>query len=92
MKKKKTEKAVALVYDKKSADAPQVLASGRGKIAEKIIETAREAGIHITEDPDLLELLASVPVGHEIPEDLYRAVAEILAFVYRINGQYQAPT
>lgn len=90
MKQKKTEKAIALVYDKKSADAPEVVASGRGKIAEKIIEKAREAGIYIKEDPDLLELLANVPVGHEIPEDLYRAVAEVLAFVYRINGQYKA--
>ena len=90
MKKKKTEKAIALVYDNSSADAPEVVASGRGKIAEKIIETAREAGIFIKEDPDLLELLANVPVGHEIPEELYRAVAEVLAFVYRVNNQYQA--
>lgn len=88
--KRHLEKAVALIYDKERGDAPQVVASGQGFIAEKIIETAREAGIHIMEDPDLLELLAKVPVGEEIPAELYQAVAEVLAFVYKINGQYRA--
>ena len=86
---KKTEQAVALVYDKAKAAAPQVVASGKGKIAEKIIETARESGVYITEDPDLLELLAKVPTGEVIPVELYQAVAEILSFVYRINNKYQ---
>ena len=88
-KLKKTEQAVALVYDKARATAPQVVASGKGKIAEKIIETARESGVYIKEDPDLLELLAKVPTGEVIPVELYQAVAEILAFVYRINNKYQ---
>jgi len=88
---KKIEKAVALLYDKEKASAPQVVASGKGKIAEKIIELAREAGVHIQEDPDLIELLAKIPVGEEIPTELYQAVAEILAFVYQLNGKYQSP-
>jgi flagellar biosynthesis protein len=88
-KRKKTERAVALVYDKTNAAAPQVVARGKGKIAEKIIETARESGVYIKEDPDLLELLAKVPTGEVIPVELYQAVAEILAFVYRVNNKYQ---
>jgi flagellar biosynthesis protein len=88
-KGKKTERAVALLYDKTRAPAPQVVASGKGKIAEKILETARQAGIYIKEDPDLLELLAKVPTGEVIPVELYQAVAQILAFVYRVNNEYQ---
>ena len=91
-KDKKTERAVALVYDKTKAAAPKVAASGKGKIAEKIIATARESGVHIKEDPDLLELLAKVPTGEVIPVELYQAVAEILAFVYRLNNKYQEQT
>ena len=86
---KKTERAVALLYDKTRAPAPQVVASGKGKIAEKILETARQAGIYIKEDPDMLELLAQVPTGEVIPVELYQAVAQILAFVYRVNNEYQ---
>jgi flagellar biosynthesis protein len=89
MTDKQVEQAVAILYDKSRANAPQVVASGKGKIAEKIIETARASGIYIKEDPDLLELLAKVPVGDIIPVELYQAMAEVLAFVYRINAKYQ---
>jgi flagellar biosynthesis protein len=88
-KRKKTERAVALVYDKTRTAAPQVVARGKGKIAEKIIKTAKESGVYIKEDPDLLELLAKVPTGEVISVELYQAVAEILAFVYRVNNKYQ---
>jgi len=83
----KPKKAVALKYDNESGAAPVVVASGQGDIAERIIELAQEAGLHITTDPDLSELLAQIPIGHEIPEELYQAVAEVLAYVYRLNGQ-----
>ncbi len=86
---KPVEKAVALLYDRKRGAAPQVAASGRGSVAEKIVETARKAGVEVVEDRDLLELLARVPVGQEIPLELYQAVAEILAFVYRVNNRYR---
>jgi flagellar biosynthesis protein len=66
----KKQKAVALRYDETKSDAPQILASGSGLVAETIIERAREAGIHIQEDADLVELLAKVPVGEEIPPEL----------------------
>ena len=75
------KKAVALQYDRERAPAPRVVASGQGEVAARILETAREAGLPIREDPDLLEVLARVPVGTEIPPELYQAVAEILAFV-----------
>lgn len=84
------KQAVALIYDEKSSGrAPKVLASGKGFVAEKIIETAREAGIHIHEDPNLIEILAKVPVGEEIPVELYQTVAEVLAFVYRVNERFK---
>ncbi len=62
-----------------------MVASGKGLVADKIIAAAREAGIHIQEDANLVELLAKVPIGAEIPTELYQTVAEVLAFVYRIN-------
>jgi flagellar biosynthesis protein len=82
-------KAVAIVYDEKESAAPKVVASGKGVIAEKIIATAREAGIHIQEDANLVEILAKVPLGEEIPVELYQTVAEILAFVYRVNEKFK---
>jgi len=88
MEKKGLSKAVAILYDDEKGAAPQVTASGKGKIAEKIIETAREAGVHIQEDPDLVELLSKVPIGDEIPVELYQTVAEVLAFVYQVNKKY----
>lgn len=87
MAEEKIKKAVALKYDSDSANAPVIVASGQGEIAQRIIEIAREAGLHITSDPTLSELLAKVPVGHEIPEELYQAVAEVLAYVYRLNNR-----
>ncbi len=88
-KRNQITKAVALVYDEKESRTPKVVAGGQGTIAEKIIETAREAGIHIQEDPNLVELLSKIPVGDDIPVELYQTVAEILAFVYQINEKFK---
>jgi flagellar biosynthesis protein len=90
MKEKKTkinEKtiAAAIKYDSATANAPKVTARGRGFIADKIIEKAQEFGIPIKNDPDLVQILSKLDVGTEIPVELYRAVAEILAFVYSLN-------
>ncbi len=82
-------KAVAIVYDEKQSAAPRVVASGKGIVAEKIIATAREAGIHIQEDPNLVEILAKIPLGTEIPVELYKTVAEVLAFVYQVNNKFK---
>jgi flagellar biosynthesis protein len=88
-KTSKVKKAVALLYDRHIANAPQVKASGQGKIAEKIIEIAQQSGIPLYEDPDLVEVLSKIPIEEEIPPDLYKTVAEVLAFVYRVNKGYQ---
>lgn len=85
----KIKKATALRYEGTGGSAPVVVASGRGEVAARIIEKAHEAGVQIVEDADLIEILSQVPIGEEIPEQLYRAVAEILAFVYRMNGRYK---
>lgn len=79
--------AAALQYDAQIHSAPRVTASGKGAIAEKIIELAREQGIPIKNDPDLIQVLSKLKVGSEIPVELYRAVAEILAFVYSLNEE-----
>lgn len=86
---KPIEKAVAILYDESKGSAPKVVASGKGIVAEKIIETARAAGIHIQEDPNLVELLAKIPIGNEIPVELYQTIAEVLAFVYQINEKFK---
>ena len=86
---KAPKKAVALLYDQKKSEAPRVVATGSHLIAEKIIATAKEAGVVIKEDKDLVELLAKVPLGEEIPNDLYQTVAEVLAFVYMVNEKYK---
>ena len=77
--------AVALHYDRKGA--PRVVAKGRGDIGRKIIEEARAHGVPIEENPALAEALAQVELEHEIPETLYRAVAEVLVFILRVSGR-----
>ena len=81
-----TEYAVALKYKPEEMNAPVVVAKGRRLIAQKIREIAEQHGIPIVEDPSLARaLFAQVELGHAIPDNLYRAVAEILAYVYRLN-------
>lgn len=89
---KSPDKAIAIHYDEDESAAPKVVAGGKGLMAEKIIATAREAGIHIQEDANLVELLSKVPIGAEIPTELYQTVAEVLAFVYRINEKFKNKT
>lgn len=80
--------AVALRYRKSKDVAPRVTASGQGRIADAIIKKAREAGITLMEDPDLVNVLNKIPVGETIPLNLYKAVAEVLAYVYRVNKRF----
>ncbi|HOX04947.1 MAG TPA: EscU/YscU/HrcU family type III secretion system export apparatus switch protein [Planctomycetota bacterium] len=81
--------AVALGYDPTAGrGAPEVLASGVGLMAGRILERARASGVPVHEDADLAEVLGSLPVGADIPPELYEAVAEVLAFIYRMNGSY----
>ena len=78
--------AVALTYAANSA-APKVVAKGRGIIAEAIIERARAAGIYVHDSPELVSLLMQVDLDQHIPAQLYVAVAEVLAWVYRLDEQ-----
>lgn len=77
--------AVALTYDPGKADAPRIVASGRGPIAEQIIAVAKAHGITVREDPDLAQILAAVEVDSQIPLEAWTAVAEILSYIYRAN-------
>jgi FlhB-like protein len=83
--KKTRQTAVALHYEDGKGRAPRVTAKGQGFIAERIVEIAKEHGVQIHEDPDLVTLLSKLDLAKEIPENLYKAVAEVLAFVYRLN-------
>ena len=84
---KKKSKAVALTYDKDKDAAPRVVAKGRGQVAEKIIETARAHHVPLVEDENLVQVLEALDLETQIPPALYRAVAEVLAFVYRLNAK-----
>lgn len=76
--------AVALAYDGDNG-APRVAAKGRGLIAQNIIEKARESGIYVHESPQLVALLMQVDLDSQIPQELYIAVAEMLAWLYRLE-------
>lgn len=81
----KSQLAVALHYDK--SGAPRVIAKGRGSIGEKIIEVAKAHDIPIEENEVLAGALSNIELGDEIPEELYKAVAEVLIFVLRLSGR-----
>ncbi|MBA9024888.1 MULTISPECIES: EscU/YscU/HrcU family type III secretion system export apparatus switch protein [Bacillaceae] len=83
----KRKEAIALQYDGKKGSVPKVLAKGKGKIAENILKTAKERNIPIQEDPSLAELLGKLNINETIPEELYMAVAEVFAFVYKADKE-----
>lgn len=76
--------AVALAY-RQGESAPRVVASGRGLIAEEIIARAHEYGVYVHESPELVALLMQVDIDQHIPPQLYVAVAELLAWLYRVE-------
>jgi len=80
--------AISLKYSGGSNHAPKVTAKGQGWVAEKIIAMAEQQNIPIKKDKDLVALLEKVDVGREIPESLYKLVAELLAWVYQLNNEY----
>jgi flagellar biosynthesis protein len=84
---KKPKKAVALKYKPDDDHAPRVTAKGTGRLAERIIEMARKHGIPVKDDPDLVEVLSRLDLHDQIPPELYVVVAELLAFVYRLNQE-----
>ena len=85
--KGKKDKAAALKYERGVDAAPTVVAKGRGLVAEKIISLALENGVPVHEDRNLIEILSTIELYEEIPAELYKAVAEILAFIYKMSGK-----
>ena len=81
----KNKLAVALQYE--APGTPRVVAKGKGEIGQKIIDVAREHGVPIEENAALAEALSQVELGEDIPEALYRAVAEVLIFILRASGK-----
>ena len=81
----KPDLAIALNYD--GENAPRLTAKGRGELAQRILELAEQHQVPLHEDRELAALLAQIPMGEEIPEALYRAVAEVIAFAYLLSGK-----
>ncbi|MBI1308849.1 MAG: hypothetical protein GC129_03175 [Proteobacteria bacterium] len=84
-------KAAALQYDKSKQGAPTLTAKGRGEVATRIIAAAQAAGVPLHQDADLMEILDKVEVDTEIPVEVYAIVAEIFAYIYRINKTKVTP-
>lgn len=82
---KKILKAAAIKYRHIIDDAPSLVARGSGKFAEELLKIASEHGIPITEDTELIELLSMLDLYQDIPPEMYKAVSEILLFVYIIT-------
>lgn len=87
--KKKPERLTAVAIEDRTLQrmVPKVVAAGRGKIAEQIVQMAEANGIRVREDKALVEMLAKVELDSPIPSEAFMAIAEILSYVYRANGQ-----
>jgi len=81
------KKAAALKYDDKKHSAPIVNAKGKGVNAKKIIEIAKLNDIPIKKDEDLVELLSKVELDKEVPNEMYKAVAEVFSFIYKLTNK-----
>jgi flagellar biosynthesis protein len=79
--------AAALYYDPTKPEPPEIVATGRGLMAEEIVAVAREHGVALHQDAGLVEALAKLDMGTVIPRELYAVVAEVLAFVYSVDSE-----
>lgn len=79
--------AAALIYDPTKPGAPEVVATGRGLIADEIVKVARQHNVPLMQDAHLVEALARLDIGSVIPRELYVVVAEVLAFVYAVDRE-----
>jgi flagellar biosynthesis protein len=87
MSRKHRRSAAALVYDAQGGDpAPRVIAKGYGMLAEMIVQRAKEAGLYVHEAPEMVSLLMQVDLDARIPPQLYQAVAEMLAWLHRLES------
>ena len=87
MTAKQLKKAAAIKYDQAKSMAPRVVAKGKGHIAEQIMQVALENDVPVHADQNMVNLLEAMELESEIPAELYRAVAEVLVFIYRLNGK-----
>ena len=85
----KRKEAIALTYVPGESAGPKVVAKGKGKIAENILAKASAHDIPVHEDPSLVELLGQLDLNEAIPEELYQAVAEVFAFIYRVDKEHK---
>lgn len=83
--KSSSSQAVALKYE--ASDAPTIIAKGEGGIAEEIIRLANESNVPLYENAELVQLLAQLKLGDNIPEVLYKVIAEVIAFAYYLQGK-----
>ena len=79
------QKAVALRYDAERDQAPRVIAKGRGHVAENILALAQKSTIPVYQNKTLVNMLMALEIDREIPPELYRAIAEVMAYVYRMD-------
>ena len=86
------KEAIALSYNAENNNSPTVIAKGKGKIADNILEKAAQNDIPVYEDKNLIELLGNLDLNESIPEELYEAVAEVFAFIYRLDRNYKTKT
>lgn len=86
------KRAVALRYRTGEDPAPRIAAAGSGPVAERILALAKEHGLPLREDPDLVEALAVLELGAMIPPELYEVIAEVLAWAYRANSSFTSTT
>lgn len=83
------KEAIALTYNPDNNNSPTVIAKGKGKIADNILEKAALNDIPVYEDKNLVELLGNLDLNEAIPEELYEAVAEVFAFIYRLDRSFE---
>jgi len=89
-RKEKILEALALEYQPRDDHAPRVVAKGKGRVAEKIVELARKSGVPVREESVLVALLSHLKVDQEIPPEAYKVVAELLAFIYKVHNRWKA--
>jgi flagellar biosynthesis protein len=81
------KKATALQYDIQKDEAPKVVAKGEKYLAQKIIEVAKKHDIPIKEDKEMVELLSKLEINQEIPPNMYKAIAEVFSFIYKLSKE-----
>ena len=86
-KQKPPQEAVAIRYDRDRENAPRVVAKGKGYVAEQLLAIARRHAVPVYQNQTVTQLLMAVELDREIPPELYQAVANVLAYVYRMDGR-----